>query len=208
VVADLSDPTDVWIARPAAALTATEDVVVVRTGTATRPGEIEALTVDGGGLVWSALPDTKSARLVGVDADKVVIARSEHPSDRSTVVGLTLLDGAVRGTRPTFSWVWTCYETSRSMAVCNILGRPVLIGWDIGTNKSAWRLPDRDRLAPSVSTVSGDRAYGLLAQHGVVLDALTGTELASDTGAAPSEVSVWGGLTILDDQAVFQPVLG
>ena len=58
-----------------------------------------------------------------------------------------------------------------------------------------------------VSTVLRDRAYGLLAQHGVVLDALTGAELANDTGAAPSEVSVWGGLTILGDQAVFQPVL-
>jgi hypothetical protein len=207
VVADLSNPADVWSTRPAAVLTATEDVVVVRTGTATRPGEVEALAVDGGGLLWSALPDTKSARLVGVDGETVVITRSEQPTDRSTVVRLSLQDGTVRGTRPTFSWVWTCSETSHPIAVCNVLGRPVLIGWDLEAHKAAWRLPDRSRLAPQVSTVLRDRAYGLLAQHGVVLDALTGAELANDTGAAPSEVSVWGGLTILGDQAVFQPVL-
>ena len=115
VVADLRDPADVWFARPAAVLTATEDVVVVRTGTATRPGEIEALGVEGGGLLWSALPDTKSARLVGVDDDKVVITRSEQQTDRSTVVGLSLQDGTVRGTRPTFSWVWTCSRPRASL---------------------------------------------------------------------------------------------
>jgi hypothetical protein len=207
VVANLNDSADVWSARPAAVLTATEDVVVVRSGTATRPGEIEALAADGGDLLWSALPDTKSARLVGVDADQVVITRSEQATDRSTVVELSLEDGTVRGTKPTFSWVWTCSETSRPLAVCNILGRPVVVGWDLDANKAAWRLPDRSRLAPQVTTVLRDRAYGLLAQHGVVLDALTGAELADDTGAAPSDVSVWGGLTILGDQAVFQPVL-
>ena len=210
VVVDLDDAGDepAWSERPATALTTARGLVVVKTGTARKGGQLRALALADGTLRWSALSGTKSARLVGAGPTRVVVTRLAVADDDATVVGLSLADGSVEARRPTSSWIWTCFESSRPVALCNVLGRPVLVAWDLEQGEPAWRLPDRRRFGPTLSTVVRDRAYGILGQEGVVLDAATGRELSANTGAAPTEVSVWGGLSLLGDRAVFQPVAG
>ena len=126
VVVDLDDTGDApaWSERPATALTEARGLVVVKTGTARKGGQLRALALADGSLRWSALSGTKSARLVGAGPTRVVVTRLAVADDDATVVGLSLADGSIKARRPTSSWIWTCFETSRPVALCNVVGSP------------------------------------------------------------------------------------
>lgn len=205
IAVDLKAGKPAWTARKARPLAIDTDQVVVSTGSSQRAGKIRSLDLRTGRPRWAALPGTRSSALVGTNARLLAVAASRS-GDKSSVSTLSLADGSVQATRSTRSWNWSCQTTSTTVHVCSVLGTGKVEGWDVRRGAPVWSLPTRHRLAPIVSTVSRDAVYGIIgSEHGVVLDALTGKDLGPDAGAAPMAVDQWGGLSILEGQAVFQP---
>lgn len=193
-----------WSAQPAHALVVSGNVVIVNTGTAKAPGVIRALLVKNGSTKWSALTRVGSAAPVGIQGTRMVVTTARPSGKGAAVTRLSLRDGAVGPQRATSSWNWTCFDTSRAIAVCTVVGSNHVLGWDLNRNAAVWRLPTSRRFAPAVSTVDGDMVYGQASGQGVALNALTGKDLATNTGSVPTHVSVWGAVSLLDGQAIFQ----
>lgn len=205
VAVDLAAGKLAWLARPARPLDVLDQQVIVNTGRVEKSGRIESLAPDTGLVRWTALPGTTSAALVGTSGDRLTVTRSQ-PNNRTAVASLSLNDGATTSIRPTKSWNWSCFDTGTSTSLCTVVGKTRVFGWNLDRGVREWRLPTQTRFAPAVSTVHRDAVYGLLGGvRGVVLDALTGVDLAEDSGAAPSRVSNRGGLSIVEGQAVYQP---
>lgn len=193
-----------WSARPAHALAMSGNAVIVNTGTAKAPGVIRALLVKNGSTKWSALNRVGSAAPVGIQGNRMIVTTARPSGKGAAVNRLSLRDGAVGRQRPTNSWNWTCFDTSRAIAVCTVVGSNQVLGWDLNRNAAVWRLPTSRRFAPAVSTVESDVVYGQANGQGVALNALTGKDLATNTGSVPTHVSVWGAVSLLDGQAIFQ----
>lgn len=195
-----------WSKTPAQPLGVQGGLVLVNTGTSTRAGTLSALTLAEGRSRWSALPGTGNASLVGMTDARAIVATARPGAEKAGVVPLSLANGKSGASVPSKSWLWRCLPGSPTIAVCNI-GVDQLVGWDLGSNRAAWKLPTPTRFAPVMSTVDEGVVYALVGQSAVTLDPLTGEDEAVDTGAAPTGVSVWGGLSVLGGQAVFQPAV-
>lgn len=207
LVGDLASGGLAWTAPGTRPLEVVDDLVVVTTGTPSKNGKVRGLALGSGQERWSTLSGTRSANVVGAQDDRLTLAVARG-SSKATVTTIDTSTGEPGTSRATTTWNWGCHETSTAIAVCSLLGTNRVVGWNLARNAPAWSLPTKDRFAPAISTVYEDAVYGLVAGgRGVVLDALTGADLASDTGGAPAVVSPAGGLSMLGGEAVFQPAL-
>jgi hypothetical protein len=209
---DLASESLAWRARPALFLAATPGLVVLDTGTPDTIGRVEAREIGSGLRRWSALPGTLGASGIGTTDDSVLIARDDNVFPDASVARLDLKTGKTVGQpRTTDTWEWTCTGTSVAVAVCSLADglrsdSDRLVGWDLERDKPAWKLPTRTRFAPAVSLVAHDLIWGELdSGQGVVLDAITGADVAGDTGAGPVAVNDYGGVILYSDRALFLP---
>jgi hypothetical protein len=212
IALDLATESLAWRARPALFLTATPDLVVLDTGTPDAVGRVEAREIDHGLRRWSALPGTLGAAGIGSTDDSVLVVRDDNVFPDPSITRLDLETGKTIGKpRTTGTWDWTCTDTSASIAVCSLAagtgsGSDRLVGWDLDRNEAAWQLPSRTRFAPVVSLVAHDLIWGQLdSGQGVVLDAVTGEDVAGKTGAGPVAVNDYGGVILYADRAIFLP---
>ncbi|GAB3775678.1 hypothetical protein FB382_004202 [Nocardioides ginsengisegetis] len=211
VVVDLANRARPWQARPAQVLTATDDLVVVDTGTTEVAGRVEALDLRTGRRQWAALPGTLGATAVGTTDDTVTIARDDNVFPDATVTRLRLADGTPSRPVPATAWDWSCTPTTGTVTVCTLADNDQgdadrVVGWDLATNRRVWSLPTANRFAPIVTAVRGNLVYGLLdSGQGVVLDGVTGEDVAGDTGGAPMALNDWGGVLLYDGTALFLP---
>lgn len=212
IALDLAREALAWRARPATVLTATSDLAVINTGAPDSPGRVEARDLVHGLRLWSALPDTLGASGIGTTDDSVLIARDDNVFPDPSITRLDLDTGKVLGKpRTTDAWDWSCPNTSAAIVACTLADgqrskSDRLVGWDLTRNRAAWQLPTSTRFAPIVTLVAHDLIWGLLdSGQGVVLDAITGADVASDTGAGPVAVNDYGGVILYASQAIFLP---
>lgn len=212
IALDLAREALAWRARPAKVLTVTPDVVVLDTGTPDSVGRVEARELDHGLRRWSALPGTLGASGIGATAGSVLVARDDNVFPDPSITRLSLATGKVIGKpRTTDSWDWSCTDTSVAIAVCTLADgqrsrSDRLVGWDLERNEAAWQLPTGTRFAPIVTLVAHDLIWGLLdSGQGVVLDGVTGEDVAGDTGAGPVAVNDYGGVVLYAGRAIFLP---
>ncbi len=212
IALDLARESLAWRARPAQLLTTAADVAILDTGSPESAGQIEARALTNGLRRWAALPGTLGATGVGTTDDSVLLARSDNLFVDPTVTRLDLDTGKVVGKpRTTDSWDWSCTATSAGIAVCTLgngkrAASDRVVGWDLARNEPVWQLPTSTRFAPIVTLVAHDLVWGLLGSgKGVVLDAVTGEDVAADTGAGPMAVNDYGGVIVYSGRAVFLP---
>ncbi|SDC97402.1 hypothetical protein SAMN05421872_10582 [Nocardioides lianchengensis] len=195
-----------WRQRPARVLDVTDDVVVLNTGLAQRPGAVEAVGLESGDPEWRSLRGTVDATAIGHTDDAVTVVRSLGAGTEPAIVPLDLETGEPGAPTETARWNWACGATSGTVRVCTMADDDDVVGWDLETGEPAWSLPDEERFAPLVTLVQDDLVYGILDSGvGVVLNARTGADVASDTGAGPVAVNDWGGVLLYQDVAVFLP---
>ncbi len=195
-----------WRKRPARVLATTPNRVVVGTGRPGAPGAVEALALQSGDRRWSALRGVEAVSGAGATDETVTVVRDTMAG--AEVVPLDLRTGKPGESTPTAEWNWGCHPTTTAVVVCTMAGDDDVLGWNLETGRIAWSLPSEDRFAPLVTLVQEDRVYGLLDSGvGVVLDAVTGRDLADNTGAAPVAVNPWGGVVLYQQKAVFMPGL-
>lgn len=211
VAVDLGTDAVAWRQRPARPIVqvpASADratMVLLSTGEPGREGRLEAREVATGDLVWKAVPGLRTATPLGLLEDRAALAVT---AGQDRVVTLDLASGAEVASRPAKTWNWSCYPTNTEVALCTVVGLGRVVGWDLEKAAPRWRLPTPTRFAPSITAVVHTRAYGVVqGATGVVIDARTGEDLLSDTGGAPTSVGVWGGVSVLGGEAIFQPAL-
>ncbi len=199
-----------WSLRPARPVAVLRDAVVLNTGRPRRPAPLRAVALADGKRRWEALPGTAQAARVGVDGDAVVVATARVGRSRGQVNRLDAATG--RTSAPTAevpSWNLTCRPTTEAtQAVCSVGGVYSVFGWDLRENTRTWRLPRPGHVGAQVTDVFEDVAYGQLADgRTVTLDALTGEDRGDSTTGSALVVGRWGGMSILDGQAVFVPAV-
>lgn len=195
-----------WRQRPARVLDVTEELVVLTTGLPQRPGAVEAVDLTTGERAWRSLRGTVDATAIGSTDDAVTVVRSLGVTTKPAIVPLDLRTGAPGAPTETHRWNWACAEMSGTIRVCTMADDDDVVGWDLATGEPAWSLPTEDRFAPLVTLVQDDLVYGLLDSGvGVVLNAVTGQDVADNTGAGPVAVNNWGGVLLYQEVAVFLP---
>jgi hypothetical protein len=195
-----------WRQRPARVLEVTDDVVVVNTGLSQDPGAVDAVDLQSGDRVWRALRDTVNASAIGSTDTAVTVVRDLGVGSTPQIVPIDLATGDEGAPTQTARWNWACTEGSDQIAVCTMADDDDVVGWDLAAGEPAWSLPTAERFAPLVTLVQDDLVYGLLdSGAGIVLDARTGRDVATDTGAGPVAVNAWGGVLLYQQVAVFLP---
>jgi hypothetical protein len=211
VVVDLARGRLAWRARGSVALATTPRVVVLDTGTAEVAGRIEARDLRTGKLRWTALPGTLGASAIGTSDKAVIIARDDNVFPDATITRVRLRDGKEGKPRLATAWDWSCRRTPGPVAVCTLADSDQgdadrVVGWDVERNRRVWSLPTENRFAPIVTLVRGNLVYGVLdSGQGVVIDGVTGKDIAGSTGAAPVAANDWGGVALFDGTAIFYP---
>ena len=205
VVVDVAAGKLAWFLRPGRPLAVQGDVVVVDTGTASRAGRLEGHDLAKGPITWTALDGIGPASLVGMTESRVLVAAAKPGAERATVSSVGLASGALVSTTASKSWVWRCFPSVQALVTCNVGAGQQTVGWDLRSNQAAWQLPTKNRFAAAITTVDKGVVYALTGQTALTLDPVTGDDVAVDIGAAPTAVSVWGGLTVIGGEAVFQP---
>lgn len=195
-----------WRERPARALVVAADRVLVGTGRSGSPGAVKALDLATGDELWRSLRGSVVASGVGATEDTATVVWARSALGPGQVVPLDLETGAPGKATPMNRSNWNCRPTSDVIAVCTLAEDDDVVGWDLAADRAAWSLPTQERFAPLVTTVQHDLVYGYLDSGiGVVLDALTGEDVASNTGAGPVAVNAWGGVVLYQGKAVFMP---
>lgn len=208
-VLDPSSGRTAWRTRGAEALIATRRLVVVNTGTPDAAGTVDALNLRNGKRRWTALPGTLTASAVGADARTVVIARDDNVFAENSVTALALRTGRAGAAQLSSDAEWSCDPASRSVAVCTLPEARQVVGWNLRRNRARWTLPTATRFAPIVTLVQDKLVYGLLdSGAGVVLRAITGTDVPRSGGAAPKALNAWGGVVHYGDRAIFVAASG
>jgi hypothetical protein len=210
IAVDLELDDVLWRQRPAEVLDVTDDVVVVNTGSAAEPGAVEAVELTTGERRWRSLRDTVDASGLGHSDTTVTVVHDLGVGGVTEIVPLDLQTGEAGAPTSTDHSGWTCTPaaTDSTVAVCTVDGDDDVVGWDLSAGDRAWSLPSADRFAPLVTLVQEGRVYGLLDNGtGIILDARTGADVATDTGAGPVAVNDWGGVLIYQGKAVFMPTL-
>jgi hypothetical protein len=199
-----------WSADAARPVAVRPGVVVVNTGRPRAPGALRGLALADGAERWQALPSTSQATLVGGDDDAVVVATAGVGRGRGRAHRIDVASGRTGAPSDrVLPWNLTCWPTSeRGQVVCAPTGAYTVFGWDLGRNALAWRLPRPGHVGALATDVYDDVVYGQLADgRAVTVDALTGEDIGDTTTGSAQVVGLWGGVSIVDGQAVFVPAV-
>ncbi len=197
-----------WRLRDAAVLWAGDEAILVSTANTDRPGDLFAVRPGSGKRRFTIAEYLTSAALVGVRGGTITVATTDGLHNVSQVARFSLRTGrAVKPSKPRTvgTSVFTCSPANRWIAACSV-GDGTLVGWHLTKNRPSWELPTGRRFAPHVTEVKDGLLFGNLDDGtGVVLDARTGQDVTPSSGAAPTDVNEYGGLTLYLGLAVFSP---
>lgn len=197
-----------WRKNDASVLWADDDTILVSTARTGRPGDVYAAKPGSGKRRFRVAAYLTSAAVVGTQGRTLTLATTDGLFNISQLARFSLRTGKpIKGSKPrtVTTSASTCSPANRWIAACSV-GDGTLVGWHLAKNRQVWKLPTGKRFAPHVTAVKGGLLFGNLDDGtGVVLDARTGADITPSSGAAPSDVNEYGGLTLYLGLAVFSP---
>ena len=163
-----------------------------------------ALALSDGAQRWVGATRSSAVTVVPAGPALAVVDSTNYGNGDPALLFLDPATGAERGklTRKSgfgSSSYGKCEYDQQSVVVCLADGR--LAGYDAGTGKELWALPDKttNRIAPTMTAVWHGALYGRTSNGPIVLDARTGADRSTEPGAVLHWISEYAGIGVNSD---------
>lgn len=213
---DLSDGRTVW-GQSGFTASAVIDSVTVGAQAQDAGGislKVTGVAVDDGRVLWTMPTTYSSASAAAAGPSIAAVIATDYSSGRQSLSLVDAVTGAVRQTDTNGYTSVDCYYDGASITVCtgNEFSDPWAAAFDTTSLKWLWSLPDSEtnRVSPDVTAIWHGAVYGTTENGPVVLDARTGSDRSTDSGAAPYVVngSVGIGIGPTDSEVRAYPASG